>query len=152
MELASIIIAIASAGFSIVTYINTVQYEKRKATIEAINLLQNEVLDKFVSVNKDNAILIVENLDKKNCKEAYNDYRALIARLDHFAIGVNKHIYDFCVVNNLVGIHFIYLYKKLIPIIDEANKNEKQLTHYCNFVKLVKKLDCKRKILKNGRT
>ena len=61
MEVASIIIAIVSAVFSIVTYVTTVQYEKRKATIEAFNLLQNEVLDKFVSIKKDNAKIIIKN-------------------------------------------------------------------------------------------
>lgn len=152
MELASIIIAIVSAVFSIVTYIFTVRYEKRKATVEAINLLQNEVLDRFVSISKDNAITIVENLDNPKCREAYNDYRALIARLEHFSIGVNKGIYDFNIVNNLVGIHFIYLYKKVKPIIDETNKNKKHIQNYCNFEKLVKSIEQKQKSQTMGET
>ena len=152
MELASIIIAIVSAIFSIVTYITTVRYEKRKATIEAINLLQNEVLDKLISIQPSNAKLIVENIHDEKCREVYNDYRALIARLEHFAIGVNKRIYDFSIVNNLVGIHFIGLYKKVIPIIEEANKNRNCILHYCNFVKLVNKLDSHHEILNNRRT
>lgn len=150
MELASIIISIVSGVFSFITYATTVKYEKRKSTIEAINLLQNEVLDKFVSINQDNAKIIVENLGNELCKEAYNDYRALIARLEHFAIGVNKHIYDVGIVNNLVGIHFIGLYKKVMPIIAEANKKSQDIIHYKNFVKLVKKLEFKQK-MNNGR-
>ena len=151
MELTSLVIALLSLVFSIFTYIVTLIYEKRKVTIEAINLLQNEVLDKFVSVNSDNAKLIIENLDNAQCKEAYNDYRALIARLEHFAIGVYEHIYDFHIVNILLGSHFIYLYKKIIPIIDEANKHEKSIQHFIHFVKLVEKLDSKQKILNKGR-
>lgn len=145
MDIASLIIAIVSAIFSIVTYVFTVIYEKRKATVEAINLLQNEVLDKFVSINKGNAITIVENLDNPKCRETYNDYRALIARLEHFSIGVNKRIYDFSIVNNLVGIHFIYLHEKVKPIIDETNKNKSHIKNYCNFVELVKKIKRKQK-------
>ena len=140
MELASIIIAIVSAAFSIAIYINTVIFEKKKITIEAINILQNEVLDKFVSIKKENATIIVENLDDEKCKEAYDDYRALIARLEHFAVGVNKHVYSYNVVNDLLGNHFIHLYNKVAIIIDEANKNEKCTINYCNFEKLVKRL------------
>ena len=89
-------------------------------------------------------------MDDPKCKEAYNDYRALIARLEHFAIGVNKHIYDFSIVNNLLGVHFICLYLKIAPIIDEANKEQKTVRHYYNFLRLINKLDKKQKILNKG--
>lgn len=141
MEWISFAIALVSAGFSIVTYFTTVRYERKKATIEAINLLQNEVLDKFVSIKNENAHIIVENLDDARCREAYNDCRALIARLEHFSVGVNRKIYDFSTLDNLVGIHFVCLYKKIKPIIDEANKNEKCIRHYSNFVKLISNLE-----------
>ena len=140
MEVASFIIAIISAALSVIIYIHTVIYDRRKATIEAINLLQNEVLDKFVSITKENAKVIVENLDDVKCKEAYNDYRALIARLEHFAVGVKKHVYSYNVVKALLGNHFIHLYSKVALIINEANKSEKSTKHYCNFEKLVKKI------------
>lgn len=148
MELASFIIAVISAAVSIVTYIATVCYEKRRTTIQAINRLQNEVLDKFINISKDNANIILENLDDPRCKEAYNDYRALIARLEHFAIGVNKHIYDFSIVNDLMGVHLISLYLKIAPIIAEANKKEKEMRYYCNFLRLVNNLDKKQEILR----
>lgn len=150
MNIASIIIAIVSACFSIVTYVTAVRYEKKRVTIEAISLLQNEVLDKFVSIQKDNAKIILNSLDNEKCRKAYNDYRALIARLEHFAIGVNEHIYDFGIVNRLLGIHFVCLYNKVSPIIDETNKSNKDITNYCNFVKLVKKLERKQKIKTMG--
>lgn len=146
-ENTSIIIAVISAIFSLVTYIETKIYQRRKATIEAFNILQNEVLDKFVSTNSDNAKMIVENLNDKKCKEAYDDYRALIARLEHFAVGINKYIYDLKVVDKLAGIHLIDLYKKIKPIIDQANKKEQKTIHYYNYVKLIKKLKRKHKIL-----
>ena len=135
---------------SIVTYITTVFHEKRKATIDAFNLLQNEVLDKFASINRENAKTIIENLDCVECKEAYDGYRVLIARLEHFSIGVKKRIYDYRIVDALVGVHFICLYMKVKPIIDKANsynKNGNDTQHYCYFVELVEKLDRKRKIL-----
>ena len=147
MEWVSITLAVLSIVFSIVTYITTVRHEKRKATIDAFNLLQNEVLDKFVCIGKENAKLIVENLKDKKCKEAYDDQRALIARLEHFAVGVNQKIYNVDVVDELAGIHLIGLYVKIKPIIDEANKREQKTIHYRNFVELVKNLNRKHKML-----
>ena len=147
MEWLSIILAIISVALSLYTYTATVHHEKKKATIDAFNLLQNEVLDKFVCITKENAEVIVANLDDKKCKEAYDSYRALIARIEHFAIGVKEKVYDFNVVDELAGTHLIYLYKKIKPIIDNANKNEKKIKHYCNFASLVDRLNHKYKIL-----
>lgn len=143
MEWISIIIAVISATFSIVTYVKTFIYEKRKTTIEYFNTLQNEVLDKLVSIETDNAVTIVENLDNEEIKKAFDDYRALIARLEHFAVGVNKKIYDYTVVDNVAGEHLVNLYEKIKPIIDKANEGEKKADRYSNYVKLVKKLNCK---------
>ena len=146
MEFASIIVAVISAIFSAVTYIKTFLYERRKATIECFNVLQNEVLDKFVSIKEQNAKTIIENLDNEQCRQAYGDYRALIARLEHFAVGVNKRIYDFKVVDKIAGIHLVRLYTKIKPIIDKVNEKEQSVNHYCNFVKLVKKLNRKYRV------
>ena len=147
MELASIIIALLSAIISFGTYYKTFRYEKRKATIESFNILQNEVLDKFVCIKKENADMIVENLDNTQCKEAYDDYRTLIARLEQFAVGVNKNIYDYKVVDMIAGRHLICLYIKIKPIIDKANEREELIVHYKNFVELVERLDFKHKII-----
>lgn len=143
MELASIVIAVISAVFSIVTYVKTFLYEKRKATIECFNNLQNEVLDKFAGIEKQNAKVILENINDERCQEAYDGYRVLIARLEHFAVGVNKKIYDFKVVDKIAGEHLVRLYIKIKPIIDQANKNEPRVKHYCNLVELVEKLNRK---------
>ena len=148
MERLSFILAIISVALSLYTYTATVCHEKKKATIDAFNLLQSEVLDKFVCIKKEDAEMIVANLDDKKCKEAYDNYRALIARIEHFAIGVKENVYDFNVADELAGTHLIYLYKKIKPIIDKANKNEKTTKHYCNFVSLVDRLNHKHKILK----
>ena len=146
MELLSTIVSVLSILISIATYVKTFLYEKRKVTIENFNILQNEVLDKFLCVNNKNAKTIITNIDNAQCKDAYNDYRALIARLEQFAVGVNKRIYDFKVVDIIAGNHLIYLYIKIKPIIDKANEREEKTVHYCNFVELVEKLNSKHKI------
>ena len=145
MEYVSILVAFISVVVSIATYMKTVSHDKKQATIDAFNLLQNEVLDKFVNIDNENSKMIVDNLSSKEFKEAYDDCRALIARLEHFAVGVNKKIYDLNVVDELAGIHLIYLYKKIKPIIDYANRNESKNLHYHNYIELVDKLKRKHK-------
>ncbi|MBQ7036472.1 MAG: hypothetical protein IJN74_03165 [Clostridia bacterium] len=146
MELISIIIAVLSIVISFSTYVATFLYEKRKATVESFNILQNEVLDKFLCIKNENAKIIIANLDNVQCKDAYDGYRALLARLEQFAVGVNKRIYDFKVVDTIAGKHLIFLYKKIKPIIDKANEREEKVVHYCNFVTLVEKLNSKHQI------
>ena len=150
MELVSIIISALSLVISIGTCVKNFQYEKRRATVEYFNVLQNEVLDKFVCIKREDAKIIVENLDNEQCKDAYDDYRTLIARLEQFAVGVNKRIYDFKIVNIIAGKHLIYLYTKIEPIIDKVNEREEKAVHYCNFFKLIKKLNLRHKILNRG--
>lgn len=150
MDWISIIVSLISVVFSIATYIKTFLYERRKSTVECFNTLQENVLDNFVSINKENAILIIDNLDNEDCKKAYDGYRVLIARLEQFAVGVNKSVYDFKVVDTIAGEHFIYLYEKVKPIIDKANEREQEVKYYSNFVYLVEKLNRKYKIKIEG--
>lgn len=140
MEWISIILALLSALFAAFTYVQTAHHEKKKATIEDFNRLQNEVLDKFVCVEVENAEFTVENMDQCDVKKSYDDQRALIARLEHFSVGVKEKIYNFKVVDKLAGRHLIELYEKIEPIIDEANKDAEKQENYSNFKWLVEKL------------
>lgn len=143
----SSIAAATSTVIAAITLIKTLRTQKemqkvqiKQNTINAFNILQNEVLDKLVLVDRKNAKIIVDSLDNEECRTAYNNYKSLIARLDHFAIGIKYEIYDLDVVNKLAGEHIIFLYDKIEPIICEANKKENQIKHYFNFVDLVNKL------------
>lgn len=134
------LIAIATFLFGIATYKKGVDRETKQATLEAYRCLQEEVLDKLASVNKDNAVLFVENFDNPKCKQVYNDYRVLIARLEHFAVGINEKIYSFDTVDRLGGVHLIYLYKKVEPIINKANELSDSNVNYIAYRQLVIKL------------
>ena len=137
---ASAIIAAIALFKTLKTQKEIQQVKIKQNTIDAFNILQNEVLDKLVLVDKKNAKIIVDSLDNEECRCAYRNYKSLIARLDHFAIGIKHKIYDLDVVNELAGEHIIYLYDKIEPIICEANKKENQIKHYSNFVALVNRL------------
>ena len=119
--------------------------EKQKDTIDAFSKLQEEVLDKLASDSSQNVKLIVENFNQPKCKEAYDDYRVLIARLEHFSVAVNCGIYDFDVLDRLGGEHIAFLYKKIKPVIDKANSFSHDKKYYCEFTELAEKLNEKHK-------
>ena len=119
--------------------------ERQKDTIDAFSKLQEEVLDKLASDSNQNVKRIVENFNQPKCKEAYDDYRVLIARLEHFSVAVNSGIYDFDVLDRLGGEHIAFLYKKVKPVIDKANSFSHDKKYYCEFTELAEKLNEKHK-------
>lgn len=147
IPMVSAIIALISTIISALAlyYSNRHQKEMRiqackQSTIEAFNKIQNEVLDKLIDVPADNAKLMVRNLYKKECKESYNAYKVMIARLEHFAVGIDEGVYDKEIVEKLAGSHLIFLYDKIEPIIKKANENSDNNMYYCHFTNLIKNL------------
>ena len=140
---AALISALASFG----ALINSIRIQKQSAkenkqrvTIEAFNRLQDLVLDKMVSFNNFDACILVDDKDyESEVREAYDGCRTLIAKCEHFAVGVNNDVYDFDLVNSLGGMHLVYLYYKVLPIIENARQYAKD--SYVEFEKLVKRLE-----------
>ena len=115
--------------------------EVKRETIDAFNRLQREVLDKLALVDTKNAEIIAEEKENNEaCKQAYNDYKTLIARLEHFAVGVEQGAYDLDVVDKLAGEHLIFLLPKIEPIIDAANEHVRTDKYYQSYVRLVERL------------
>ena len=155
LTLVSTVAAAISAIVSLVALILTIrtqnklkQKQRKHITIEAFGILQNEVLDKLASVDKKNAQTIVDSLDNEECRRAYNDYKTLIARLDHFAVGIDKEVYDFDIVKELADEHLFYVYKKVKPIIDHANRVRNGQKRYSHFVDLVSRLNTQEDVKK----
>lgn len=139
ISIISAAIALASCITTIVIHVILRNIAKVQATIEEIHLLQREVLDNLIYDDNANVKLIIENLDQPECKKAYKDYKTLIARLEHFAVGINQKIYDFNVAYTLVGAHFVYLYDKIEHIIAKANEHVAKQKYYVEFTNLVYK-------------
>lgn len=121
----SAVMAVMAFCKSVKTQKKISENTKKQMTIEAFNYLQEQVLDKFVSFSKSDVSIILDNMEHEDVKEAYNDCRAMIAKCEHFAVGVNTEIYDFETVERLGGMHLVYLYDKLKPIILETRKSTK---------------------------
>ena len=114
--------------------------ERKQATISAFELLQEKALTNLVTFKKKDSEVIVDNLNDSKMKEAYDDCRALIAYCEHFAVGVNEGIYDFGTADKLGGLHLIFLYKNVEPIITQARKRTNNECPYCEFEKLATRL------------
>ena len=97
LDLISIIFSLCAAGFSVFTYWSNIVHDRKQATLDAYNLLQKQSLDKLYMYMPKDLSTIVENRRSA-------DYKLLsgyVARVEHFAVGVNQKIYDLNTVYEL---------------------------------------------------
>ncbi len=148
-DIVSALISLVASVCAAVALFQTKKYNKeslvrqrKEATVHAYQTLQEQVLDKLVIINKKEIYDVVKYKDdSKEFLEIYNEYRTLIARCEHFAVGVNNDIYDFNVLVDLSGVHLVMLYKKIEPIISCARSATYGKDAFKNFEILVKELE-----------
>lgn len=137
ISIISIIISVISVGVSIAIYCYGIRREKREATLEAFNVLQEKVFDRLNHYRKYDIDEIADDVRSPD----YKDISGLLARCAHFAVGVNSGIYDFSTVRRLAGRYIISLYYKLEPLIEKKRKLNQSERHYEEFEQLAKKLE-----------
>ena len=131
-----IILSAAALVVSLITFFSNVSHDKKKATLDAYNILQSQVLDKLNSYTKKQ----IEEISANPRSEEYKEISALLARVQHFAVGVNTNIYDEKVVKRLAGKYFLGIYDKLSPLIEKKRSVNKTEKHYDEFEQLVVKI------------
>lgn len=134
----SILLAIGSAVFSLWVHKQTVLHDKNQATLDAINVLQVQVFDELYDYPNSKIAEISQN----NRSEEYKRITKLMARIEHFSVGVNSNIYSLEITKRLAGKHFCAMYNKLLPMIEKKRKINKTDKHYDEFEKLVADLNC----------
>ena len=130
----SMLVALASIAFSISTYYLCSKREKKQATLEAYNKLQSEALDTLNLYTRKNIAEIAENPRSPE----YKELSSLLARCEHFSVGVNEGIYDKKVLKKLSGRYFISLFEKLEPMILKKRSMGHQERYYESFELLAK--------------
>jgi hypothetical protein len=105
--------------------------------LDAFNILQEQVLDK---INLYSNLKIKEIAEDARSKE-YKELTILMARIEHFSVGVNSNIYDIDILKRLAGKHFCALYNKLLPMVEKKRKTNRSDKHYDEFEKLINKLN-----------
>lgn len=136
LSAAAVLLSVISGIYSVIVHFSELRRERRQATLDAFNLLQNEVLDQLNLYRKSK----IKEISEDPTAEDYKKISSLLARLEHFAVGVNEKIYDFKTVRCLAGRYLIGLYTKIEPMIEKKRQINKTQLHYEACEKLAMKL------------
>lgn len=156
----SAIAAIAAFVTVIVTifiYQRGVEREKKQATLDAFNVLQEQVFDylnqyTFREIrdicdtwNDSRKESEMSEDEKEHFKYAVSEYRKLsgyLARIEHFSLGVNTGIYDANIAERAGTKYLVMLYRgKLKPLIEVKHSGAGNTEYYGEFHKLVEKIE-----------
>ncbi len=134
ISLIALVLSILSGIFSIFTFVWSARRDRRQATLDAFNTLQNEVFDKLNLYSPSEIREIVKNTRS----EEYKTVSALIARLEHFCVGVNTRIYDRRVVFKLAHGYLddSVVLDRISPVIDRKLKNADE-DYYANIHQVI---------------
>lgn len=138
MELISSIIAtaisFAALAFSAYTYAVSVRNERKRDTLDAFNRLQNEVLDKLNTYTKKQIEEIIQNPRSTE----YKELSTLLARLEHFAVGVNEKVYDRAIVKKTAAAFLVPLYEnKLAMVVEKKRAMSPTGRHYADLEDMI---------------
>ncbi len=157
VSIIAIVISLISIIVSVVIYRGEVQREKKEATLNAYNVLQEQALDNINQYKKAEIKEICDEwkkiidwqkkMEKEGSRlnftakqqewiEKYNKLSGYLARIEHFALGVNTGIYDAKTAERAGTYYIINLHKKLEPLIEGKGGAE----FYGEFKKLVDKI------------
>ena len=140
MDILTIIsIAVGSFAFSLVTYFRTIIHDRKKATLEAFNVLQDQVFDQ---INQYSPKEIAEYMKHPTDKQ-YKILSGYMARIEHFCVGVENNIYDKKTVYELAHGYLDgkVLWSRLSPIMEAKNNDFQKEDYFENIHKTMKWMD-----------
>ena len=129
----TVAISVTALLVSVFTYTKSVVHDRKRDTLDAYNVLQEQALD---ILNEYTAAEISSVIDGGD-KEEYRKLSKCLARLEHFSVGVNTGIYDKKTVYQLShGYLDIGIWYKLQPVLEQKQKGKKE-DFYKNYRQLV---------------
>lgn len=133
LSILAIIISVISGGFAVYTFFWTARRDRKQATLDAYNVLQEQALDRLNEYSGSQIKQIVED----GSKEKYRELGKCLARLEHFSVGTNTGIYDRKTVYELShGYLDVGIWYKLQPVLEQKQKGKKE-EYYKNYRNLV---------------
>ena len=138
LSILAIVISVISGGFAIYTFFWTARRDRKQATLNAYNTLQEQALDR---INEYTGTQIKQIVEDGN-KDEYRKLSKCLARLEHFSVGANTGIYDRKTVYELGhGYLDVGIWYKLQPVLEQKQKGKKEefYKNYCNLVIWMKK-------------
>lgn len=140
LSVIAVVISLISGGFTFYTFFWTTRRDRKQATFDAYNRLQEQALDQL---NQYTHAKIREIACDSRSPE-YKTISTYIARIEHFCAGVNMKIYDRKTVNELAEGYLNGSIKSRIdPIINVKNRFGKD--YYGNIHKVYAQMSAKSK-------
>ena len=138
LSILAIIISAFTFLFSFYTFRWTARRDRKQATLDAYNTLQNEAFDKLNPLMPSE----IEEIMKHTTSKEYNEVSGYIARIEHFCVGVNQEIYDRKTVYELAHGYFDgkKLRSRMEPVIDQKNQGADK-DYYENIHKVLAWMD-----------
>ena len=130
------VVSLLSFAWSLLVHHRSLVRERRQDTLDAFNVLQSQVLDELRQYDKGD----IEKISKNNHDPRYKELSSLLARCEHFSVGVNQKIYDLETVRRLGGEHIVRIYTDFLPLINTKRKYKNNLERYREFETLAIKL------------
>ena len=128
LSIIAIVLSVISGGFTFYTFIWTASRDRKQATLDAYNQLQEQALDHLNYYRPAEIADIAE--DPRS--QAYKKVSGYIARIEHFCVGVTQKIYDRKTVYELAHGYFDGAVRDRIePIIER--KNQSGIDYYGNI-------------------
>lgn len=152
-------VSFATFLFTVLVTYRGEQREKKQATLDALNLLQEQVFDNLntytfgeirdvaeqwsIAIEAKNKYVENKEGSAEEFWESHHEYDSAVdeyrkisgylARIEHFELGVNTGIYDAKVTERAATTYFVMLYSKLIPILAVKNGGRARDTDLNNF-------------------
>ena len=90
LSIIAIVLSVISGGFSLYSFVWTARRDRKQATLDAYNQLQEQAFDKLNAYTP----AAIREIAKDSKSEEYKTVSGYIARIEHFCVGVNQNIYD----------------------------------------------------------
>ena len=139
LSIIAIVISFVSGVFAVCTFVWTINRDRKQATLDAFNSLQNEVFDKINLLSKTD----VKNIAKNPKDSKFTEYSQYLARIEQFCVGVGSKIYDYKITSKIAKNYLRNIFEKSWPVIEKKRiiyPNEPQCVE---FQKLVSKTNFK---------
>lgn len=147
ISILAFIVSFATFLFTVLVTYRGERREKKQATLDAINVLQEQVFDNLntytfgeirdiaekwsVSIEAKNTYIENNEGTAEEFWESHHEYDSIVdeyrkisgylARIEHFALGVNTGIYDAKVTERAATTYFVMLFNKMMPILSVKN-------------------------------
>jgi len=138
LAIVAIVISVISGLFSAFSYIKTMERDRKQATLDAYNGLQEQVFDQLNQYTPAE----IRKIAMDNRGNQYKEVSGLVARIEHFCVGVNQKIYDFDTVYELAHGYFDgdTIISRVKPILNKKQKNT-AYDYYANIHIVLTKME-----------